>query len=63
LIAGSGRKEDALRDFAGWRRLARNVGAVRQQRFASIDGDLIGRMGPRFVDGAAALCEAIDRAR
>jgi len=63
LIAGSGRKEDALRDFAGWRRLARSVGAVRQQRFASIDGDLIGRMGPRFVEGAAALCEAIDRAR
>jgi iron complex transport system substrate-binding protein len=62
LIAGSGRKEDAARDFAPWRRFAK-VSAVKQQRYASIDGDLIGRMGPRFVEGAAALCEAIERAR
>ena len=62
LIAGSGRKEDAGRDFAAWWRFT-TVSAVRQQRFASIDGDLIGRMGPRFVDGAAGLCEAIEGAR
>lgn len=62
LVAGSGRKEDASRDFAAWRRFA-NVSAVRQKRFASIDGDLIGRMGPRFVEGATALCEAIEAAR
>jgi iron complex transport system substrate-binding protein len=62
LIATSGRREDAARDFAPWRRFA-TVGAVKHQRYASIDGDLIGRMGPRFVDGAAALCEAIDRVR
>ena len=62
LIAGSGRKEDAGRDFAAWRRFT-TVSAVRQQRFASIDGDLIGRMGPRFVEGAAGLCEAIEGAR
>jgi iron complex transport system substrate-binding protein len=59
LVAGSGRAEDAARDFAAWRRLAPR----RAQRFATIDGDLIGRMGPRFVDGAAALCAAIDQAR
>jgi iron complex transport system substrate-binding protein len=63
LIATSGRAEDAARDFAPWQRFAAKVGAVRQQHFASIDGDLIGRMGPRFVDGAAKLCEAIDRVR
>ena len=63
LIAGSGRKQDAERDFAAWRRLAKNVSAVNRQRFALIDGDLIGRMGPRFVEGAAALCEAIEGAR
>lgn len=63
LIAGSGGKEEGLREFAAWRRVAKNVTAVRRQRFASIDGDLIGRMGPRFVDGAAALCEAIEQAR
>jgi hypothetical protein len=39
------------------------VTAVRHRQFAHIDGDLIGRMGPRFVQGAAALCNAIDRAR
>jgi iron complex transport system substrate-binding protein len=63
LIATSGRAEDAPRDFAPWQRFAGKVEAVRRRRFASIAGDLIGRMGPRFVDGAAKLCEAIDRAR
>jgi iron complex transport system substrate-binding protein len=62
LIATSGRAEDKARDFAAWQRFA-GVSAVKQQRLASIDGNLIGRMGPRFVDGAAALCEAIERAR
>ena len=63
LIAGSGRNDDTERDYAAWRRLGKNVGAVKQHRFAAIDGNLIGRMGPRFVEGAAALCEAIETAR
>jgi iron complex transport system substrate-binding protein len=63
LIASSGRREDGVRDFATWRRLAKNVDAVKRQRFASIDGNLIGRMGPRFVDGATALCRAVDEGR
>jgi iron complex transport system substrate-binding protein len=63
LIVGSGRAEDSTRDFAAWRRLAKNVSAVKQQRLVSIDGNLIGRMGPRFVEGAGALCDAIERAR
>ena len=58
LIAGSGQAGD----FAAWRRFPQ-VSAVRRDQFALLDGDLIGRMGPRFVDGAAALCDAIDRAR
>jgi iron complex transport system substrate-binding protein len=62
LIATSGRADDKARDFAAWQRFAA-VSAVKRQRFASIDGNLIGRMGPRFVDGASALCEAIERAR
>lgn len=62
LIATSGRAEDAKGDFAGWQRFAR-VNAVQRGRFASIDGDLIGRMGPRFVDGVQALCRAVDAAR
>lgn len=62
LIATSGRRQDAERDLTPWQRFA-NVAAVKHRRYASIDGDLIGRMGPRFVEGAAALCEAIDRTR
>ncbi|MES2956732.1 MAG: cobalamin-binding protein [Pseudomonadota bacterium] len=62
LIASSGRLADAERDFARWQRFAQ-VSAVRQRQFGFVDGDLIGRMGPRFVQGAATLCDAIDRAR
>jgi iron complex transport system substrate-binding protein len=62
LIASSGRSADSETDFARWRRFSQ-VSAVRQNHFAHIDGDLIGRMGPRFVHGVAALCDAIDRAR
>ncbi|MFZ5551162.1 MAG: helical backbone metal receptor [Pseudomonadota bacterium] len=39
------------------------VEAVKAQRFALVEGDLINRMGPRFLQGARQLCEAIDRAR
>jgi iron complex transport system substrate-binding protein len=62
LIAGSGRREDAARDFAAWKRFAA-VSAVKHGRFASIDGNLIGRMGPRFVEGAQTLCAAVESAR
>jgi iron complex transport system substrate-binding protein len=62
LVAGSGRAEDQARDFAAWQRFAA-VAAVKRQRFAMIDGHLIGRMGPRFVQGAQRLCEAVDGAR
>ena len=62
LIASSGRAQDAARDFARWYRYPQ-VSAVRRQQFAQLDGDLIGRMGPRFVQGAAALCDVIARAR
>jgi hypothetical protein len=40
-----------------------NVSAVKQQRYVSIDGDLMGRMGPRFVEGAELLCRSIAGAR
>lgn len=62
LIAASGRATDASEEFSRWRRFVQ-VSAVRHEQFAYLDADLIGRMGPRFVQGAAALCEAIDRAR
>ena len=39
------------------------VDAVRHGRYALLPPDLLSRMGPRFVDGAELLCEAIDKAR
>jgi iron complex transport system substrate-binding protein len=39
------------------------VSATRHGQFGHVDGDLIARSGPRFVDGARELCVAIDRAR
>ena len=36
---------------------------MKSGRFALMVGDLIGRMGPRFVQGAEQLCNAIDQAR
>jgi len=39
------------------------VSATRHAQFARIDGNLISRSGPRFVDGARELCEAIQRVR
>ena len=39
------------------------VSATRHGEFGHIEGDLIARSGPRFVDGARELCVAIDRAR
>ncbi len=45
-----------------WREFPQ-VSATRHGEFASIEGDLIARSGPRFVDGARELCVAIDRAR
>lgn len=45
-----------------WQRFAR-VAAVRHHQLKVIDGHLLARMTPRFVDGAQALCELVDGAR
>ena len=45
-----------------WRQFGQ-VSATRHGEFANLEGDLIARSGPRFVDGARELCVAIDRAR
>jgi iron complex transport system substrate-binding protein len=41
----------------------KRVSATQHAQFARIEGDLLARSGPRFVDGARELCEAIDHAR
>jgi iron complex transport system substrate-binding protein len=45
-----------------WREFAQ-VSATRHGEFANLEGDLIARSGPRFVDGAREMCVAIDHAR
>jgi iron complex transport system substrate-binding protein len=59
VTAGS---TDEPPDFGRWTQFPQ-VEAVRLKRFTVLDGNLVGRMGPRFVQGAARLCEAIDAAR
>jgi iron complex transport system substrate-binding protein len=39
------------------------VSATRHGQFAQVEGELLSRSGPRFVEGARELCEAVDRAR
>jgi iron complex transport system substrate-binding protein len=40
-----------------------NVAAVRDESLFGIDRDLISRAGPRVIDAAAQVCEALDKAR
>ncbi len=61
LIAGA--RLDAQAVPGGrWAEL-KHVDAVKHRRYALLPPELLGRMGPRFVDGAQLLCEAIDQAR
>ena len=40
-----------------------NLPAVRDGHLYTVDGDLVTRPGPRLVDGARAICAALDQAR
>lgn len=55
----SGRPLDGL---DGWRRFPRLLAVARGNLF-SLNGDLINRPTPRILDGATALCEALEEAR
>ncbi len=46
----------------GWRRWP-ELPAARSGHLYVVDADLLNRNGPRFVDGAASLCVALDAAR
>lgn len=37
--------------------------AVKNQNLVAIDGDQLNRAGPRIIEGAKAVCEAMERAR
>ncbi len=62
LVVVSGVGIDDAAALARWRRFAA-LPAVRAGRVYAIDASLANRMGPRVVEGAAALCELTDRAR
>ena len=61
LVVTSGSDNEPAR-LEAWQRFSR-VSAVAAGHLVALPGHRLARMSPAFVDGALALCEAIDRAR
>lgn len=61
LVVGAAAPDGRL-STARWPQF-RQVDAVRRGHLVAVDGELVHRMGPRFVDGAEQLCAAIDAVR
>jgi iron complex transport system substrate-binding protein len=59
VILGSGAREELLRHWQSWP----DVPAVAGGHVYTLPGDLLARPAPRILDGARALCAALDRAR
>ena len=61
IIAGTdGAVRPAWLDF--WQRFS-DLPAVRSHRLFVVDANLLHRPGPRFIDGVAQLCAALEQAR
>ncbi|MGC3963261.1 MAG: cobalamin-binding protein [Rhodocyclaceae bacterium] len=60
--ASGARRADKDSDIASWRRFS-SMRAVRNDQLWTVPGDAISRAGPRIIDGAEAVCAAIDAAR
>lgn len=56
------RRDPAAADFAGWRSF-RSMPAVARGWMFTLPGDTISRQGPRIVQGAAAVCAALQEVR
>ncbi len=56
------RRDPQHRAFAVWQQFPR-LTAVRRGWLYSIPGDTISRQGPRIIDGARAMCAALDEVR
>jgi iron complex transport system substrate-binding protein len=56
------RREPQRKAFDTWRPF-RQLTAVRRGWFFTVPGDLLTRQGPRVLEGAAAVCEALDAVR
>lgn len=59
IVSGSGRAHD---NFALWQQFP-GMTAVRRGNLLSVDGVLMNRAGPRMLQGAATLCEQLDKVR
>jgi iron complex transport system substrate-binding protein len=56
------RRDASLPAYAMWERF-RGLTAVRRGWLYALNGDTITRPGPRLVDGARAVCAALDEVR
>ncbi|QZA79734.1 cobalamin-binding protein [Deefgea piscis] len=54
-----GVKGDVLASWQRWK----NLKAAQNKQFYVLPKDIISRMGPRLVDGAQAMCEAVEQVR
>ena len=59
FLAASDAGQDAFSEWARWPQIAAN----RHGNHFIVPGDLISRATPRLLDGAGAVCEALDEAR
>ena len=55
------RREAANKSFAMWQPFG--ITAVKRRWLFSVPGDLVTRQGPRAIDGARAVCAALDEVR
>ena len=61
-IVGGGSNVDAAQLRANWRDYPQ-LRAVRDGHVFHVDPDLIQRPGPRLIEGATRLCEALEQVR
>jgi iron complex transport system substrate-binding protein len=54
--------DPALKSLAAWKKLPQ-LDAVKNAQLKAVDGAVLTRMGPRFVDAARALCKVMDETR
>lgn len=62
IIATSGEPGMQAGVLARWQRWPK-LAATRNGQLVTLPPDLLSRKGPRFIDGAEALCRAVDKAR
>ncbi|MCU6433024.1 cobalamin-binding protein [Undibacterium sp. Jales W-56] len=55
-------KTQAISGIEQWKSIG-NLLAVKNNNLFVLDGDQLNRAGPRIIDGAKAVCEALDQAR